>query len=400
MSSTASSTRPRWWPHFSSTLRSTALTARLGRALGIAIGINLITGLLSLYRYQPWSWLPEPASPVWGYRLTQGIHVTVGMCIIPLLLTKLWSVYPDKFRWPPVKSLKRALERTSLAILISSALLQVTTGLLNVLNWYAFPWNFVSVHHYVAYVLVGSILLHMGVKLPDIVYGLQTKVAEGDVLTETPWYENPESHSNAGPLPPPVTPAISRRGLLTATSAGIGLVALTAVGQSATPLEPISLLAPRKPTAGPQGLAVYKTADEARIMAAATAPDWALKITGPRPYTLTAAELEALAVHEAVFPIACVEGWSANAHWRGLSLLDLVQRAGGTAESRIRLNSLETGSFFAHSEIFGPQLSKALLATHLNGERLNLDHGYPLRLIAPNRAGVFQTKWLAEITVL
>ena len=50
--------------------------------------------------------------------------------------------------------------------------------------------------------------------------------------------------------------------------------------------------------------------------------------------------------------------------------------------------------------MFGPQLSAALLATHLNGERLNVDHGYPLRLIAPNRPGVLNTKWLAMIEVL
>jgi DMSO/TMAO reductase YedYZ molybdopterin-dependent catalytic subunit len=29
-----------------------------------------------------------------------------------------------------------------------------------------------------------------------------------------------------------------------------------------------------------------------------------------------------------------------------------------------------------------------------------VDHGYPLRLSAPNRAGVFNTKWLATIEVL
>jgi hypothetical protein len=56
------------------------------------------------------------------------------------------------------------------------------------------------------------------------------------VLTEIPWNETPESHSNAGPLPPPVTPGISRRGVLVATGAGIGLVALTSVGQTITPL--------------------------------------------------------------------------------------------------------------------------------------------------------------------
>ena len=43
--------------------------------------------------------------------------------------------------------------------------------------------------------------------------------------------------------------------------------------------------------------------------------------------------------------------------------------------------------------------SAALLATHLNGERLNLDHGYPLRLISPNRPGVLNTKWLTGVEV-
>ena len=64
------------------------------------------------------------------------------------------------------------------------------------------------------------------------------------------------------------------------------------------------------------------------------------------------------------------------------------------------VRSLEPAGFFNKSVIFGPQLSRALLATHLNGERLTVDHGYPLRLIAPNRASVFNTKWLATIEVL
>jgi hypothetical protein len=209
--------RPQWWPRFRSTLRSTALTARLGRVLGICIGLSFLTGLLSLYHYEPWSWLPEPASPAWGYRLTQGVHVATGTATIPLVLVKLWSVYPNVFRWPPFRSVRRVLERLSLAILVGSILVQLVTGFLNVLNWYPFPWDFVSVHHYLAYVVVGSVLLHIGVKLPDIRYGLQTKLAAGDVLTEVPWNENPESHSIAGDLPPPVTPGISRRGVLAAT---------------------------------------------------------------------------------------------------------------------------------------------------------------------------------------
>ena len=41
-----------------------------------------------------------------------------------------------------------------------------------------------------------------------------------------------------------------------------------------------------------------------------------------------------------------------------------------------------------------------LLATHLDGEVLAIDHGFPCRLIAPNRAGVLQTKWVSKVTVL
>jgi Oxidoreductase molybdopterin binding domain len=376
------------------------MTARLGTVLGVAIAILFVTGLLSHYQYEPWTWLPEPAKPVWGYRLTQGIHVTAGMATIPLLLVKLWSVYPNLFRFQPVRSIRHALERISVAILVSTALVQVTTGFLNVLNWYPFPWYFVTVDRFLAYVLVGSVLLHIGVKLPDIAYGLKAQLSEADVLTETPWNENLYSHSNAGTLPAPPTPGISRRGLLTAAGAGIGVVVITSVGQTVIPLEPLGLLAPRQWTKGPQGVPVNRTADQAKIISAATSPAWKLRVQGPRPYELALADLEPRAVYEARLPINCVEGWSVGASWRGLSLLDVVQQAGGTVDSRVLVQSFEQDWGFNHSFIEGPQLEAALLATHLNGQRLDLDHGYPIRLIAPNRAGVLNTKWLSRIEVL
>jgi len=41
-----------------------------------------------------------------------------------------------------------------------------------------------------------------------------------------------------------------------------------------------------------------------------------------------------------------------------------------------------------------------LIALRINGQILNLDHGYPCRLIAPSRPGVLQTKWLSRIEVV
>ena len=40
-----------------------------------------------------------------------------------------------------------------------------------------------------------------------------------------------------------------------------------------------------------------------------------------------------------------------------------------------------------------------LLALRVNGEQLALDHGYPARLIGPNRPGALQTKWVTVIEV-
>jgi hypothetical protein len=392
-------TKPKIWPKFHSPLRSTAVTARLGRMLGIAFGICFVTGMLSHYQYQPWSWLPEPAAPVWGYRLTQGLHVATGTAAIPLLLVKLWSVYPNLFRWPPIKSITQALERASVAVLVSTALLELFTGFFNALNWYPWPWDFVPVHRFLAYVVIGSILLHIAIKLPDIKYGLSARVADGDVLTEIPWNENPDAHSNAGLKAPPSPTGISRRGVLAATGAGIGIVVVTSVGQTITPLEPIGLLAIRQSRKGPQRVPINRTAQQAKVTMV-TAADWQLAVKGPKPYLLTLGEVEAMAVHEAHLPINCVEGWSVGAHWRGVSLLELVTRAGGSSSSRVKVMSLEKGGSYHTSYVDGPQVSHALLATHLNGERLVLDHGYPLRLIAPDRAGVLNTKWLASIEVM
>ncbi len=394
-----SAPRPRWWPHFSSTLRSTAVTARLGRVLGIAIAVCFVTGLMSELQYHPLSWLPWPAAPVWIYRVTQGLHVLVGTACIPLVLVKLWSVYPNLWRFPPLRSVLDALERASVALLVSASLVQLVTGYVNTLNWYPFGFYFVDVHHYLAWVVAGSVLLHVAIKLPEILHGLRTRVVEDRTLTEVPAAERAPQEADGTPAVAPTSGGLSRRGLLAATGAGIGVVVVTAAGQAVTPLEPIGLLAFRQWDRGPQQVPVNRTAEGAQVVELAQDPGWSLRVEGPTSFRLGLADLEPTATEEARFPIACVEGWSVGASWRGLRLIDLVRRAGGDESSEVLLESLEPVGLYRTSTITGPQLTAALLATHLNGQRLDVDHGYPLRLIAPNRAGVLNTKWLSRVEV-
>ncbi len=382
-------TPPPLWPRFSSPLHNPAVVARVGRLLGIFFTICFVTGLLSHYQYGPWQWLPEPASPAWGYRLSQGLHVITGTASIPLLLLKLWTVYPKLFQWPPAKSILNGIERLSIGVFVTSALLEVGTGFINTLDWYPWPWFFTTVHYALAYIVFGSLLLHIACKLPIIRVGLAT----------------PLSPPVVEPEPGPSESGLSRRGLLIASGAGIGVVAVTIAGGTVTPLQDIALLAPRRADEAPQsGVPINRTAKQASskkadVTTLAYDPSYRLTVKGPNPFDLTVAEIEALPRLDKVFPLACVEGWSVSARWYGISLLDLVKRAGGNEHSHVHINSIEAAGIYRRSDIFGPQLSEALLATHLNGERLTVDHGYPVRLIAPNRAGVLNTKWVNTITV-
>jgi hypothetical protein len=388
-------TQPPLWPAFRSRLRSEAVTARVGRLLGIAFGLCFVTGIISRYQYTPWSWIAIPSAPAWGYRLTQGVHVITGLVSIPLLITKLWSVFPKLFVWPPVRSVVHALERLSVAILVSASLVEVGIGFLNILNWYPWRFSFIDVHHWLAWVIIGSLLLHIAVKLPIIRRGLATPLTyqpepvQPPLPGSVPAGEAAEADAQTG--------GITRRGVLIASGAGAGIVALTTAGQTLTPLHPVALLGVRDPQRAPLGVPINRTATQAGVQQLAMAPDYRLRMTGPRPFELTLAELEALPAVRRSFPISCVEGWSAGAQWDGVELMELVTRLGGDADSRLVLISLEKDGPFPRSVLFGPQLHAALLATHLNGERLTLDHGYPVRLIAPNRAGVFNTKWLSQI---
>ena len=118
--------------------------------------------------------------------------------------------------------------------------------------------------------------------------------------------------------------------------------------------------------------------------------------------SLTLDQLLALPAHDTVLPIACVEGWSYSAPWRGVRVRDLLAMAGADPDRTVLLESLEPRGAYRTSTLNSEQAADrdTLLATHLDGEPLALDHGYPCRLIAPNRPGVLQTKWVTKVVVL
>ncbi len=66
------------------------------------------------------------------------------------------------------------------------------------------------------------------------------------------------------------------------------------------------------------------------------------------------------------------------------------------------VTSIETRGVFDKSTLSAnfADDDRTLLALALDGQPLAIDHGYPCRIIAPNRPGVRQTKWVQRLEVL
>ena len=418
-----------------SPIRGPWLTSVLGLILLAGVSVVFVTGLLSYAAYNPdlnrindtthgkgllgfylFSW---PTHPVWLYRLNQGLHVTLGLVLIPILLAKLWSVLPKLFEWPPLRSPAHALERLSLLLLVGGVVFEFVTGILNIQQWYVFPGSFYTLHYYGAWVFVAGFVVHVGLKSRTVIRSLRARglVRELRIDTahtepESPRAESPSAESpSAGDLvsPAPAAPTISRRGALAFAGAGSLLLLALSVGQSlGGPLRRTALLAPHGQDlgAGPNDFQINQTAAKVGIRVAETGPSWRLTLnqaerTGPAPVRLSRAELLGLDQHTAHLPIACVEDWSTdNQAWTGVRLRDLARLAGVSHPASVLVESLERGGTFRHAVLSAGQIMDpdSLLALRVNGADLSLDHGYPARVIVPANPGVHNTKWVASLT--
>jgi DMSO/TMAO reductase YedYZ molybdopterin-dependent catalytic subunit len=153
--------------------------------------------------------------------------------------------------------------------------------------------------------------------------------------------------------------------------------------------------------------------------------EWSLKIDGvvDHPMTLTMADLKKLPRVELVGVLECAGngrsfyrprlpgaqwgfGSVGNGRWAGVRLRDVLQKAG--------IRSSATEILFDGADVplgkmpdFQRTITSAkaldpdtLLAYEMNGQPLPVEHGFPLRVIAPGWAGDSWVKWVQHIEVL
>ncbi len=390
-----------------SPLRGPWLTSVFGAILLVGIPIEFLTGVVSWIAYDPrlqgndvtthhgvfslflFDWV---TSPSWTYRVSQGTHVLLGLVLVPVLLAKLWSVIPRLFSWPPLRSLAHLLERASLMLLVSGAIFEFVTGIMNIDYDYSFGFSFYDGHFFGAWLFIAGFTVHAVLRFPRMRKALRDRSFRREMrtgLAETRPEEPEPGDDPADTLVSanPAEPTMSRRGLLALVGGSSGAVFLLTAGQSIRWLQGISVLSPRTQSygRGPNAFQVNRTAVAAGIQPS-DVRGWRLRLVAEstgREIALARDELLHMGLTTADLPIACVEGWSILERWTGVPLAALAALVGVGHPTGARVESLERNGAFASASLSGHQVRsrQSLLALSVNGADLSLDHGYPARTV-------------------
>jgi DMSO/TMAO reductase YedYZ molybdopterin-dependent catalytic subunit len=138
-------------------------------------------------------------------------------------------------------------------------------------------------------------------------------------------------------------------------------------------------------------------------------PGWSLTVSG-----LASGRVERFALadllgkfdrHEQVTRLCCVEGWSAIAWWGGLRFADLLRTfppAPGARWAKLvsAVNLDSNGNpdpYYVSIDLPTASHPQTLLATQYSGGPLPVEHGAPLRLVAPMKLGLKNIKAITSI---
>jgi DMSO/TMAO reductase YedYZ molybdopterin-dependent catalytic subunit len=139
-------------------------------------------------------------------------------------------------------------------------------------------------------------------------------------------------------------------------------------------------------------------------------PGWKLTLEGLASGLVVSLGIQDLLTHftqhEQITRLVCVEGWSAIAWWSGVKFDDMLRAYPPPADAKwARVDSsvnLDADGnpdlYYASIDLETARHPQTLLATHYNGQPLPVEHGAPLRLLAPMKLGLKNVKAITRIS--
>jgi hypothetical protein len=125
------------------------------------------------------------------------------------------------------------------------------------------------------------------------------------------------------------------------------------------------------------------------------AGSWRLTIErGSTSRQLTLAELTSMATDEVAADLDCTSGWYTRQIWNGVRLDNVIDH--NSIDESVR--SIGVWSATGYARRFPVEdLERLWIVTGVGGEPLSAGHGFPARLIAPDRRGFWWVKWVVRI---
>jgi DMSO/TMAO reductase YedYZ molybdopterin-dependent catalytic subunit len=322
-------------------------------SIALATGIAFMTGVISLISGHPQEWLVFV------------LHAIGGFWLLLLMWGKLQRV------WPRIVQLRRWDRRTIFGVLalvlvmlaLGSGIWWVTGG-----NVYFAGFNLLNWHILLGFIVTIAMVVHMAVRAKR----LRTRDMVG------------------------------RRRAIQFSALLIGGVALWPGEQFTKGV--LNLPGAKQRFTGSREVGSYAgnafptsswVADHPRPIDAGA---WRLTLDGavttPREFSYQ--EL-ASAGDELEATLDCTGGFYSTQRWRGIRVGRLLDEVALSGDARyISFVSVTSYRWSLPLE----EARNALLATHSGEESLSHEHGFPIRLVAPDRRGFEWVKWITRVEVL
>jgi DMSO/TMAO reductase YedYZ molybdopterin-dependent catalytic subunit len=141
--------------------------------------------------------------------------------------------------------------------------------------------------------------------------------------------------------------------------------------------------------------------DEFKRLQAGGFADWRLSVNGmvAGPTSFSLDQLKSFPSHTQITMLQCEEGWSYISEWIGVPLFHVLDVVGALPQARyVVYFSIEpdTWESIDMADALHPQ---TLLTYGMNGDKLPVGHGGPLRLRLPRQLGYKNVKFLTQLTV-
>jgi methionine sulfoxide reductase catalytic subunit len=134
---------------------------------------------------------------------------------------------------------------------------------------------------------------------------------------------------------------------------------------------------------------------------------WKLHVHGlvERQLDLSLENLSEMVKQSQITEHSCIQGWTAIAQWTGVPMTEILSQCKPRPEAKyVVFHSFQyDDNAFEYYEVLDIELAKhpqTILAYEMNGKKLEIPHGAPLRLRVETQLGYKMVKWLRSIELV